>query len=194
MASKRIITKEMIIDKALEISKQKGISAINARSLAKALNCSTQPIYWSFKNMEELKKELLYAINNLYHLFIDKQLAMKKYPEYKAYGIGYITFAREEPQLFQLLFMRNRKEDEKSDEDRDFLEIIEMIMNNYHLDYEKAYRFHLQMWIYVHGLATQIATGYISWDEDTVSKLLTESFQALEKHYRGEDNYEHDKN
>ena len=35
-----------------------GFSAVNARSVAKKLGCSTQPIYFSFKNMDELKTAL----------------------------------------------------------------------------------------------------------------------------------------
>lgn len=59
MPAKRIITREMIIEKALEIAKEKDFSFINARLLAKELNCSTQPIYWSFKNMDDLKKNII---------------------------------------------------------------------------------------------------------------------------------------
>ena len=35
-----------------------GFSSVNARSVAKRLGCSTQPIYVCFKNMQELKSAL----------------------------------------------------------------------------------------------------------------------------------------
>lgn len=56
MPAKKVITNEMIIKKSLELLNEKGINAINAREIAKSLGCSTQPIYLSFKNMEELKE------------------------------------------------------------------------------------------------------------------------------------------
>ena len=56
-AAKRI-SKEAIIDAAEAVLRTGGFEAINARSVAKALGCSTQPIYLTFRNMEELKSAL----------------------------------------------------------------------------------------------------------------------------------------
>ena len=52
------ISKETVIDAAVDVLREDGFSAINARSVAKKLGCSTQPIYHSFRNMEELKTAL----------------------------------------------------------------------------------------------------------------------------------------
>ena len=54
MAPKVKITKQDIIDKALEIVRESGDSGINARSIAAALGCSTQPIFSNFNSMEEM--------------------------------------------------------------------------------------------------------------------------------------------
>ena len=51
MPAVRKVSKEQIIDAAVEVLRDDGFSAINARSVAKKLGCSTQPIYFSFKNM-----------------------------------------------------------------------------------------------------------------------------------------------
>ena len=61
MPAVRKVSKEQIIDAAVEVLRDNGFSAINARSVAKKLGCSTQPIYFSFKNMDELKACLLYT-------------------------------------------------------------------------------------------------------------------------------------
>lgn len=58
MPAVRKVSKEQIIDAAVEVLRDDGFSAINARSVAKKLGCSTQPIYFSFKSMEELKSAL----------------------------------------------------------------------------------------------------------------------------------------
>ena len=49
------ISKEAIIDAAVDVLREGGAAAINARSVAKKLGCSTQPIYLSFQNMDDLK-------------------------------------------------------------------------------------------------------------------------------------------
>ena len=48
MPPKVKITKEDIIQKALEIVRTNGEQALNARSIASALNCSTQPVFFNF--------------------------------------------------------------------------------------------------------------------------------------------------
>ena len=53
-----IITKQDIIDAGIQLIRENGISSVNARSLAKSLNCSTKPLFRVYKNMEELKKDI----------------------------------------------------------------------------------------------------------------------------------------
>ena len=58
MPAAKKVSKDEIIDAAIGVLRDDGFAAINARSVAKKLGCSTQPIYFSFKNMEELKAAL----------------------------------------------------------------------------------------------------------------------------------------
>ena len=37
----------------------------------------------------------------------------------------------------------------------------------------------MEMWIYVHGIATMIATAYLEWDLDFISAALTDAYQGL---------------
>ena len=50
------ITKEMIIAAAFEVARETGAENINARTVSKKLNCSTQPVMYHFATIEELKK------------------------------------------------------------------------------------------------------------------------------------------
>lgn len=58
MPANKKVTKNEIIDAAVEVFRDGGFSSVNARSVAEKLGCSTQPIYFSFKNTEELKTAL----------------------------------------------------------------------------------------------------------------------------------------
>ena len=42
---------------------------------------------------------------------------------------------------------------------------------------------HLEMWAYVHGIATMFATGFLDLDWELVSRMLTDSYQGLRKQY-----------
>ena len=57
MPPKAKITREMIIDATFEIIRNTGVETVNARTISKKLNCSTQPVMYHFKTIEELKKE-----------------------------------------------------------------------------------------------------------------------------------------
>lgn len=51
------------------------------------------------------------------------------------------------------------------------------------LDKEDAYLFHIEMWLYVHGIATMIATSYLDWDIEFISKALTDGYIGLKYRY-----------
>jgi AcrR family transcriptional regulator len=59
MAPKIRITKESIISTAIDLVRVCGEQAINARAIATALDCSTQPIFSNFASMDELRREVM---------------------------------------------------------------------------------------------------------------------------------------
>ncbi|MBD5631899.1 MAG: WHG domain-containing protein [Clostridia bacterium] len=171
------------MNSALEIVRQSGIDALNMRTLAKKCNCSTQPIYLSFSGIDELKEELLKLISDMFDKRIEREMAAGKYPEYKATGMGYIFFAKEEKELFKFLLMRNRA-DESDWEKTSFDKSTTIITKNYGLYKNEAFKLHAEMWIFVHGIATMLATGYLNWDDETISEMVTDVF--AEKKKKGE--------
>ena len=58
--------------------------------------------------MEIIKKASLF-----YFAMLEEEEKSGKYPPYKARGMGYIRFAKEEKNLFRLLFMDKRSSDVK---------------------------------------------------------------------------------
>ena len=58
MPPKQRITREMILERSFEMFCRDGMDAVNARSVAKALNCSTQPIFSYYAGMDDLKNAL----------------------------------------------------------------------------------------------------------------------------------------
>lgn len=181
MPAKKQISKETLIENAFQIVRYEGMDALNMRTLAKMSNCSTQPIYLSFVGgAEELKAEVTKRIADTFDEFIKKEIESEKYPEYKAIGIGYIRFAKEEKELFKYLLMRNRKE-ECEWRDASFDKSTYIIMKNYGLYKDEAQKLHAEMWIFVHGIATMFATGYLDWEWDTVSEMITDVFNGLTK-------------
>ena len=182
MPPKVKITKENIIGAAIDIARQNGADSINARSLAAHLDCSTQPIFSNFVNMDELHLAVLKNAYELYDEYIRREIANGKYPPYKSSGMAYIRFACEEKELFKLLFMRDRTaEDVNQIEFADGMDKV--LQERTGLDKDTAKLFHFEMWAYVHGIATMLATNFLKIDFELISQMLTDAYLGMRKQY-----------
>ena len=56
MPPKVKIDKDDIVKAAVEVVRECGIDALNARAVAQKLSCSTQPIFSNYASMNELKR------------------------------------------------------------------------------------------------------------------------------------------
>ncbi len=183
MPPKCKFTREQVVEAALAVTRAQGTEAVTARSVAAGLGASPKVIFSLFRNMEELQAEVLRAADSLYRRRISEGMSSGEYPPYKGSGMAYVRFAREEKQLFRLLFMRDRS-GETIGEDRESVRPqLELIEKNLGLDEDAAYLFHLEMWLYVHGIAAMFATSYLDWDMALVSRMLTDGFLGLKLRY-----------
>ena len=186
MPPKVKVTKEDIIHTAVTIVRNSGAQAINARTVAAALNCSTQPVFSNFAAMEELRLAVVEQADCLCQAYMRREMESGKYPAYKASGMAYIRFAKEEKELFKLLYMRDRSGEVIPEEAGLTGEMQTMVQNNTGLDETDAKLFHLEMWAYVHGIATMFATGFLDLEWELVSRMLTDAYQGLKKQYQME--------
>ena len=182
MPPKIKINKEKIIDAALELVRREGADALNARGIARELGCSTQPIFSNFSGMGELKLATVARAEELYTGYIEREIASGEFPPYKASGMAYIRFAKEERELFALLYMRDRSGEEEEDSPL-FDRMTGVVRTNTGLGEEDARLFHLEMWAYVHGIAAMLATGFLELDRELISRMLTDSYQGLRLRY-----------
>lgn len=182
MPPKIQFTKGDLLHTAFRITRTQGIDALNARAIARALGCSTQPIFRAFHSMEEIKQEMLRMAMDTYSAYISKSVNMAPVP-YLGAGMAYILFAQEERELFKLLFMRDRVSTESLSDPNDFsLEyVIDLVMKNTGFIRERAFDFHNHLWIFTHGLASMIATRFLDLRSEDVMRLLRDQYQATRK-------------
>ena len=183
MPPKVKVTKDDIVNAAVEIVRKSGAEALNARTIAAVLNCSTQPVFSNFATMEELRLAVVGRADTLCGDYIRKEIESGHYPPYKASGMAYIRFAKEEKELFRLLYMRDRTDETIPESDDLENQMETMVQNNTGLSDLDAKLFHLEMWAYVHGIATMFATGFLNLDWELVSRMLTDSYRGLRKQY-----------
>ena len=122
---------------------------------------------------------VIYKANEFYHSYVWQAMSETKYPPYKASGMAYIQFAKDERNIFNLLFMRDRTNEKEDVQNASFEEIVSILMANYGLPHEEAQLFHLEMWSVVHGIAAMQATSFLNLDADMASTCLTNVFEGL---------------
>ena len=182
--------REQIVQAALNLTRREGIGAVTARAVGAELNSSSKVVFGLFESMEELQREVIHAADARYQARIRQEMAAGRYPPYKASGMAYIGFAKEEPELFRLLFMRDRTRETQAPESAETQMLTGMLRDSMGLSEESARIFHLEMWICVHGIATMLATQYLEWDWEIISRMMSDLYDGLRRRYQEENRNE----
>lgn len=175
------ILKDMVIDAAFEIARESGIDNVNARTVSEKLGCSTQPVMYHFKTIEELKA----AVYEKADEFHTGYLMSVRTPEdgvMMNIGLNYIRFAIEEPNLFRLLFQSGYAPENNLLEmiDSPMLEpVISAMREEMSLDTEKTKEVFLILAMFSHGYASIIANNSLEFDEKLVASHLLRAYNGV---------------
>ncbi len=176
MPPKTQIPKEKILDTALQLVIREGYEVINIKRLAKELGCSTQPISWSFGNMEAFREELFrYALNYMN----SKMRPNGTNPVAALFSVGetYVNMAFDEPNLIRYLRKDSKGlvnlggigavfDEEKNKSLREALSRVVGISD------EKVREFMDTVVIYTQGLVTFIIDGTITVSREEAMRML----------------------
>ena len=174
-------TRDAVLNAACQLMRREGIEALNARAIAKELGGSTQPIFRLFTNMEDLHRELILYVARQFQAHAEADMAQSDSP-YIQLCTTYLLYGRDEPELFKLLFMRDRVSDGQYSDQTNFDLVFNIIKKETPLDDETALRFFERTWLFIHGLAVCIATKYIPCqDESYLISMVKEAYNAAVK-------------
>lgn len=171
--------REDIVEAALEISKQGGLSSITARSVAKSLGSSVAPIYVNFETIEDLIGAVVQRIFAISGEQIAKQTEKNVFENI---GKASIAFAREYPVLFRELMMKPNNYMENYDQlEGTLLEAMarDGEMSDWTMDERRRLLF--KMRAFQTGLSAMIANDHVpSWiDNNTAEEMLMEMGEEL---------------
>lgn len=174
MAPKNKFTKEEMVDAALQVVRKKGMDALTAKALAEELGISTQPVFTCFNTMDTVKKEVRAAAESVYDEYAAEGLRQEI--PFLGFGTQYIRFAREEPELYRLLFLTKTEDGNSGAMEammhsrailRPFLE------KTYHISAEDADRYFRDLWLVAHSLSTLIVTGGCPYSDEEIGQILS---------------------
>lgn len=180
MSAVRKVSRDEIVDAAIDVLRDDGFSAINARSVARKLGCSTQPIYFSFQNMDELKTALTERAIQMHTQRVRDSLCIHEGNDsrYSSYGMGFVKFAAEEKQLFRWLYLEG-KQIGPYQNDVLMPEIIDVMMEEFGYSADVAHRFHQDMVYFSYGLAILANTDHLHLSETEIREAFHREFCAL---------------
>lgn len=180
MPPKPLTNKEAILRAAISIVREQGMEGINARSIASVLNCSTKPLFRVYENMEALKQDVITQLNIYYNTFMEARMSNDN--RLLMQGIAYIEFARQEKNIFNTLFMS------KACAGKSIKDILDADWNQLSilnakeitgLSLENARNLFRDVWLYSHGIATQIVSDDIDLPYEEVITLIKNAFHRF---------------
>ena len=178
MPPKQRYTHEIILDKAYEMFLADGMEAVNARSVSKALNCSTQPIFSYFPDMNGLRSALIEK--GMLEFSSAMEDASLLNHSVVARCQAYVNFASRQSKVFNFLVSQQKKEINPAAE---LLAVpsetlaAEKEATGLSEDVLKSVFDRLNT--YTAGLAFLVASGIEAYQEEKVEEELIEVYSAL---------------
>lgn len=178
MPPKQRITREMILEKSFVMFCKQGMEAVNARSVAKTLSCSTQPIFSYYSGMDDLKGALDQKARELYQTTMAE--AAQKEPGALSCCRAYIGFAKEQPRLFAHLFLRMGEEGESPAMDEALrTRLVQEESELSGLAQEQTKDYLTRLWVFAHGMAVLLASGCAELGMEQADGMLASTREAL---------------
>ena len=182
MPPKAKFTKEQITKAALCVVSEKGAQALTAKELGAALGTSTTPIFTVFNSMQEVQDAVMLAAMERFEEYAHKAAHLG--PVFKQIGMQMILFAKEEPKLYQLIFMSSISEAQTFDDIYAHLgsladECLNVLQKDYDLSKADAKTLFEPVWIHTFGIGALCATGVCDFSHEQIAQMLTQDFTAM---------------
>ena len=178
MPPKVKITKKMVADASFEVVRANGHENLNARTISEYLGCSTQPVLYTFKTVDEIR-EAAYEYISPKETDENPMLAL---------GLNYVRFGHEERNLFRFLFQTDKfggKDIGALLNDPELSGILEVMAKGLAVSTEQAREMFLTFFCVAHGLASLLANNSMEYDEAGSKKMLENVFFGMVASQKG---------
>lgn len=170
------ITKEKILTAALDVLIREGYSAVSIKSIARELNCSTQPIAWQFGNMDNMRE----ALTKEAVAYANQKMMPTSTNCIEAFwqiGYGYINLAFDTPNLFRFVYMGESKNYCRGEfnsilTDKGNAVLIDKLYQYLNISKEQADMLFQRMIVYTHGMVSLVVAGVLNCTKEQVYSIV----------------------
>ena len=170
MPPKARVSREMIVEAGFAIAREQGIEQVSARTVSERLGCSTQPVMYHFRRIEDMKRAVYRQADEYHTAFITD---VRDGHPLRGVGLNYIRFAQTEKHLFRLLFQTNGFEGKSVAELIDAPEFAPVIAAMGGAREKEALKL---LFLFAHGYASMFANNSLAYDESVIAKDLERAF------------------
>ena len=182
MPPKAKYTYEDYVRVALDIARTQGMDSVVAREVGNRMGMTQTPIYSLFGSMEGLRNAVRKAAMDEFSAIIND--ALQYSPAFKQFGLFMIRFAKDEPELFRILFMTERVDT------KNFALLIpqlgdcaETVIGRIEVDYSlsrpQAELMFRQMWLFTYGICTALVNGVYDFSAGELEEILGKQFLSV---------------
>ena len=170
------ITKEKILTAALDVLIREGYSAVSIKSIARELNCSTQPIAWQFGNMDNMRE----ALTKEAVAYANQKMMPTSTNCIEAFwqiGYGYINLAFDTPNLFRFVYVGESKNYCRGEfnsilTDKGNAVLIDKLYQYLNISKEQADMLFQRMIVYTHGMVSLVVAGVLNCTKEQVYSIV----------------------
>ncbi|MDO5321917.1 MAG: hypothetical protein Q4F39_05985 [Bacteroidia bacterium] len=168
-------SKDDIVSAGLRIVRSSGIEAVSARALGKELGTSSSPMFTMFKDMNEMMDAICAAAEKTFMARMED--VTDYFPAFKEFGLRLVAFAKEDPNVFQMLFLGKDSHPEIAESIA--RQCLGSVGQGYGITDEQAELMFRQMWPVACGIAALCVKHPEDFPEETVSKTLSYHFSGI---------------
>lgn len=175
------INRQMVIDAAFKVIREQGHENMNARTVAEELGCSTQPVMYNFKTIDEIRGEAYRMVDAFHSRYISPKGESELNPLLEL-GLNYIRFGYEEKNLFRFLFQTNGFEGltmMNLVSAHEASEMLKGVSGEMGCGMEEAKSALFALFVSAHGLASLLANNAMEYEEDTFKSVLENTYINL---------------
>ena len=170
------ITKEKILAAAIDILIRDGYYAVNIKSIAKELKCSTQPIAWQYGKMDNMRE----ALTQEAVIYANQKMIPTSTNCIEAFwqiGYAYINLAFDTPNLFRFVYMGESKNYCRGGfnsilTDKGNAALIDKLYQYLNISREQADMLFQRMLVYTHGIVSLVVAGVLNCTKEQVYSIV----------------------